>query len=200
MLFLFAIAWTFFSPRSLLYLTAKVALLCCIRLLQQSIIACYQSEVFQPPPKEQNYRFTSNEIIFNKRFEAFSVLPQPPRLTYNDFLQGSDYSNVDLEDLIHSATESFKHGRSMLDRILSILASKEPNDYSTALYSPIQKTEALSLVKVCIGNNLFLHQLFLSQKGDAGSRGSRTKTAVEFDFTVHKQFCVLKLNPLKVRK
>ncbi len=156
----------------------------------KAIVVCYQAGILKPSPTQQEYRFTSNKKIFCKRFEAFHVLSQPVSLTYNDFVQGSDYSGIKLEDLIGSATDSFKCARSKLDQILSIFANDPSSDgYSTALHSPIQRQEALALVKVCIGNSLFLHQL-LTDRTRLDHGGSIT---VDFDFAVHKQLCVLKL-------
>jgi hypothetical protein len=56
-------------------------------------------------------------------------------------------------------------------------------DFSTALHTPIQKQEALCLVKVCIGNNLFLYR-FLT---DRMKLEIEFNMAVYFDFTIHKQ-------------
>lgn len=156
----------------------------------KSIVVCYQAGILQPPPTQQEYRFTSNKVIFRKRFEAFNVFSQPVSLTYDDFVQGSDYSDIKLESLISSATDSFKCARSKLDQIIAVFNNDPTSDvYATALHTPIQRQEALCLVKVCIGNILFLHQLLTNQK-ILRHDGSMT---IHFDFAVHKQLCVLKL-------
>ncbi len=117
---------------------------------------------------------------------------------HNDFVQGSDYSSIVLEDLVGSASEMFKLARSKLDQILTLLdCNYAPlNDYSTALHTPIQKQEALCLVKVCIGNNLFLHQLLT----DRMKLKNECSITVYFDFTIHKQLCVLKLIKAKSKE
>ncbi len=59
---------------------------------------------------------------------------------YNDFVQGSDYSGIKLEDLIGSALETFKLARSKLDQIVPLFNSNNAllEDFSIALHTPFK--------------------------------------------------------------
>eukprot|EP00593_Proboscia_inermis_P003087 CAMPEP_0171296452 /NCGR_PEP_ID=MMETSP0816-20121228/5113_1 /TAXON_ID=420281 /ORGANISM="Proboscia inermis, Strain CCAP1064/1" /LENGTH=312 /DNA_ID=CAMNT_0011769897 /DNA_START=435 /DNA_END=1374 /DNA_ORIENTATION=- len=52
------------------------------------IIILYQARCLIQP----KFEFTSHRIRFMKRFQSFAKINQPPPLTYDDFLKGSDFS------------------------------------------------------------------------------------------------------------
>jgi len=126
----------------------------------------------------EKYIHTSHERRFEKRFEAFSAVTQPPSLTYDDFQQGSDFSSVSQKDLLTSVGESFKSGKSDVDKLIKQMNSVE------AGFSPILESELRNLVKVCVGNSVFAQKLMQTNEGAYGK--------VEFDLETHKQFCAIK--------
>uniref|UniRef100_A0A6U2L823 NAA35-like TPR repeats domain-containing protein n=1 Tax=Leptocylindrus danicus TaxID=163516 RepID=A0A6U2L823_9STRA len=126
------------------------------------------------------YQFTSKETIINKRFESFQCVDQPALLTYDDFVQGSDFSRVDPDDLISAAAECFDTTKGLIDQLnksLELIQSE---------CAPFDKSEVMMLKKVCVGNSIFLHKVrtFLKYPN--------VKVNVEYDF-VHKQFCIIKV-------
>lgn len=127
----------------------------------------------------EKYVFTSHERRFEKRFEAFGAVSQPPSLTYDDFLQGSNFSSVSREDLLASVTESFKSSKSDVDKLMKQMDSVE------AKFLPIKESELRNLVKVCVGNSVFAQKLLQTKEGECGK--------VEFDLETHKQFCAIKI-------
>ena len=158
--------------------------------------------------KTPQYKFTSHAQRFQKRFELFAQcqLPQPPVLSYNDYLQGSDFSQVSSEDLILSASDCFKSAKHVIDKILETMNlyehehqrqqqtyknnEKDEKSIYQMMQQPIQKEEVMRLAKVCVGNSLFLHQFH--QLNHNNSKKMETKKVV-LDFTVHDQFCTIKL-------
>ena len=124
-------------------------------------------------------------MCFQKRFHSFRFIHQPRLLTFDDFLAGSDFSSVSANTLLTSTAGCFKTCRAIIDAILKRhLPTIDPE------YSAVKKEEALSLVKVCVGNSLFLHKL--CQAVDEG--GGMASHNASFDFKVHKQFCSISLS------
>jgi len=146
------------------------------------ISALYQAKIVTPP----TYTFTTHEICFQKRFHSFRSIHQPRLLTFNDFQAGSDFSSVTPKDLLASTTGCFKTCRTIVDVILKqYLTTIEP------VYSSIRREEALSLVKVCVGNSLFLHKL--SQVVENGD-GKVAMCKASLNFKTHKHFCTITLS------
>ena len=153
--------------------------------MMQFIAALIQAELLKIP----HYEFTSHSYRFQKRFEVFGSLPQPPQLTYEDFLQGSDFSNVTPADLISSASDCFKSAKVIVDKLLGEIGAK----FDGKISSPVRKEEVMKFAKVCVGNTLFLHKLRqLVEKNRPGCK--ITEKSVTFDFGVHEQFCTIKVN------
>ena len=122
-------------------------------------------------------------------------------MQYDDFLQGTDYSNVSPLDLISSASECFKTSKLLADKLLSVM-NKNDNDISSKsaaatktenpnMFLPIFKKEITSLVKVCVGNSLYLH--ILSQQITTTKKEKKKKPVVKFDFDTHSQFCIIQI-------
>lgn len=120
---------------------------------------------------------------FHKQFEPFFVIKQPPLLTYDDFLNGSDFSNVSQSDLLLSASDCFKKCKAVVDNVSKQISAMDGR------LSPLDKNELLGLAKVCVGNSVFLMKL--TQKISSGDIG---KEKVEFDFESTSQFCTVKIN------
>lgn len=167
-------------------------LLC--RGMVRYIAALRQAGLLSDPPKSITM-FTTPQIRFQKRFEPFSVLSQPPPLSYEDFAQGSDFSAVRSEDLVRSAGDCFRQCKSVIERLLQVVvvgetsASSEVIDMTKQrrnddLYISIRREEAMALTKVCVINSLFLHKLSMSSA--AGMK-------VCLEFSSHKQYCTLNL-------
>jgi len=146
------------------------------RDLSQFLAALNQAGVLKKP----GYKFTSHELCFNKRFEALDQIQQPPPLTYDDFMQGTDFSGVSSTTLLSSSTECFTASRSLLEKI-NMHCEKMEEDYRC-----ISKQDATKLIKVCIGNSIFL--LKLSQGVASGDTSSGKVT---FDFQSHNEFCTI---------
>jgi hypothetical protein len=98
--------------------------------------------------KEKNYKFTSKERIFQKQFEAFEGIQQPPLLLYDDYVQGSDSSKVAQNDLLISTSECFNVSKMMVNKLLSQMPGIN-NDYI-----PMQDNELRRLAKVCKINSV----------------------------------------------
>lgn len=133
--------------------------------------------------KDMEFEFTSKERIFQKRFEAFQVLPQPPPLTYADYLQGSDYSSVSQNDLLKSASECFKSSKSMVDKLESQLSGVD-SDFVSATSSDLRQ-----LAKVSVGNSIYLAKL--SQLVSSNGNGSG---GLSINMEASVQFCTLKIS------
>ena len=164
------------------------------RGLVRYIAALRQAKLLPDPPATTTM-FTTHEKIFERRFEAFSSLPQPPPLSYEDYVRGSDFSAVQSEDLLFSATECFRAGKSIVDSLLDVIVTEGCDDNTINgakrkdddLYVPIRREEIMALAKVCVTNSLFLHKL--SSAGDG--QASDGKVAVEFK--AHKQYCTFSI-------
>ena len=132
---------------------------------------------------KQTFEFTSFEKRFQKQFEPFLVIAQPPPLSYDDFREGSDFSNVTQGDLLSSTSECFKKCKGMVENISNHI------DAIDKKFVALNKKELLGLTKVCVGNSVFLMKLTQQVRGDGKAKGK-----VEFDFENNKQFCTIKIS------
>jgi Mak10 subunit, NatC N(alpha)-terminal acetyltransferase len=141
-----------------------------------------------------SFEFTSWPRIFANRFEVFAAMRQPPPLTFADFQQGTDFSAISSNDLLHSVTEGFQYCRTFLEHILAELVAT--NDQQGQLlidpmYAPVTEAELRSLIKVCLGNSIYVqkvHQLVAS--------GDTAQAKAVCDFGSHEQFCIIKVTTL----
>jgi len=132
---------------------------------------------------ELQYEFTTNQRIFEKRFEVFSGIIQPPPLGYEDYLKGSDFSKVSQRDLLASTGDSFRMSKSMIERLLTQIPLIDPN------YLPAQEAELKQLAKVCVGNSIYLQKLIqvIDGKGESEAR-------IAIDTTTNSEFCTIKIH------
>jgi hypothetical protein len=145
--------------------------------------------------KTQEFKFTSHECIFRKRFELFQPIRQPPPLSYADYLKGSDFSNVSQADLFKSTSDHFQSCKATAEQLLRDLPTVNP------LYSLIQQDEIRGLIKVCVGNSVYLlklQQLVSAAATTTNDENGKPKskfdsTKVDFDFQAHAHFCIVKL-------
>lgn len=128
------------------------------------------------------YEFTTEQRIFEKRFEAFSTIQQPPPLEFQDYVQGSDFSKVTQNDLISSTGECFAASKALVDKLQIQVSNVEP------YYLPIQCEELNKLAKVCVGNSVYLQKL----KQQVGSKEGRN-IKIDMDVDTHEGFCTIKL-------
>ena len=129
------------------------------------------------------YEFTTNEKMFQKRFEPFVGIHQPPLLSYKDFQLGSDASKLSQEQIVTAASESFSMSKSMLDKALTHMEKLDPD------YLPMPVEELRRLSKVCVGNSIYLQRLVQVSKGDGAANAD-----VSIDTKTHKQFYTIKLS------
>jgi len=157
-----------------LLLTVKRTL---CRGIVRFLAALNQAQVLNKP----QYKFTSHEICFRKRFETFNQIRQPPLLTHDDFLKGSDFGSVTSTVLISSAADCFTASRTLLEQISNECKKVD------ALHCSVSKEDVRNLIKVCVGNSLFLMKLSQSiASQDANS------LSVSLDFQ-DSQFCSINL-------
>lgn len=154
----------------------------CRRTLQFRA-ALYQANLLKDP----RFHYTSLKCIFAKRFEVFQCIRQPPLLTYENYRDGNDFSQVSSSDLIQTVLEGFQHCRSSIDQLLQDIAAQKIDP----AYAPATETELRGLFKVCIGNAVYAQKLRrLVDDGDAKALSSATVTC---DFDAHDQFCIFKI-------
>jgi hypothetical protein len=143
------------------------------------IAALRQAEIL----KDKTFEFTTFQKIFEKRFEVYQNVRQPPPLSYEDYLRGSDFSRVSKADLLQSTLDLFQACKATVEKMLEALSLLDP------LYAPITETEARALLKVCVGNIVYLHRLQQIVKSPR-----QDHVAVVFDFASHDEFCTIKLS------
>ena len=142
--------------------------------------------VFSSTP---NYEFTSNEINFQKRFESFHQIHQPPALRHDDFVQGSDYSSIDAKLLISSTMDLFKDCREQWTKLKKMLEDKTIDmDYSCVTMDDIKNG-----IKVCVTNSLHLLKLskFILEKKEGDNLTVFSKDAVRFQFDIDAHYCCI---------
>lgn len=134
--------------------------------------------------KQVEYEFTTLRRIFSERFAVFLSIRQPPPLTYDDYLQGSDFSSVSQDDLFYSITDSFDASKRTIELLVENLEEIDP------LYASITIHELRDLVKICVGNKVFLQKLRTSIEHVHG-RAVELRPFAEFEGKV--EFCTIKL-------
>lgn len=132
--------------------------------------------------QEKQYEFTTYKRIFEKRFEVFSGIHQPPPLSYEDYMKGSDFSKVAQRDLLASTADAFRLSKSMIDRLLLMIPNINPD------FLPAKEDELRQLNKICVGNSIYLQKLMqaIQRKEEAGTR-------VAIDMAANSEFCTIKI-------
>ena len=120
------------------------------------------------------------------RFRPFESIPQPPPLRYEDYLAGSDFSNVLPDDLQKATAECFQASKSYLDHLNAEV------DSIAEEYRAIDKDELKQLAKVAVGNSVYL--LKLQQKLKSRQADGRVEATIEIDADSHKRFCTIKVS------
>lgn len=152
------------------------------RGLKRFIACLKQAKVI----KDQPWRFTSLERIFEERFSAFQLISQPPSLTYADYMTGVDFSNLSQNDLLANTSECFQASKQILDGLLAIHPTLDP------AFAPLQEAELRSLLKVCVGNSVYLLRMRSSVGSSAKTESPNLNAALEFERL--SQFCTIKLS------
>lgn len=134
---------------------------------------------------EKIFEFTSQERIFEKRFEAFESIPQPPPLCYADYVAGSDFSKVPPKELIESTAECFQAAKAYIDRLTS---QSQP---ISAEFLGLHEDELKRLTKVIVGNSVYAQKL--RQKVHSDTTGVKDGERIECDLETHRQFCTIKI-------
>lgn len=159
------------------------------RTTVQFITALKQAGVLELDDNHSRYEFTNLATIFEKRFEAFQVIEQPPPYAFRHFQAGTDFTNYTTEQLQHYVGEGFQTCRSSIEILLveleDRLSAEEEDEKTICYYGNTSPDELRALRKVCVGNGIYLHKL--RQTTDAAS------LRVEFDFGTHAEFCIIKL-------
>ena len=148
--------------------------------LLQFLAALHQAGLVE----RKDFEFTPLRRIFEKRFEAFAAIPQPPPLSYDDYLQGSDFSKVSQNELLASTSECFSASKSMVDKLLAQQSTIDKD------YLSMQEAELRRLAKVCIGNSVYVQKL--KQKVDENT--GKADATVDIDVDTHNQFCTVKIS------
>jgi hypothetical protein len=148
------------------------------RGIKRFLVALQQAGVV----RLQGYRFTSPERIFEERFAAFVHIPQPPPLSYGDFVEGCDYSEVEPQDLLATTSKCFVSAKAAVDQMLQDVRQIDP------AHAPLQEAELRALLKVCVGNNVYLLKL----KSLVDSSAASTATPL-ISFEGKSPFCTIKL-------
>ncbi len=158
------------------------------------IASLSQAKLLSNPPTSLTM-FTTHRKRFEKRFEAFQGLSQPPHLSYEDYVKGSDFSVVNNRDLLSSAVECFRIGKNAIDRLLESILEKdvETSSIDTTekrrdddLYISVHREEVRALAKVCVTNSLSLHKL-----QSIVEKQNESESEVLLEFNTHKQYCTL---------
>jgi len=121
--------------------------------------------------------FTNLGLVFEKRFKAFAQISQPPQLQFSQFMEGCDFAGISQSEILQATSEWYLSSRKIVE---DLMRSKSVD----ALHSPMLDDELRSILKVCIGNSVYLLKLSQVEGSD---------TEVEFDFSSHRQFCTMKL-------
>ena len=120
--------------------------------------------------------------MFQKRFEAFANVQQPPPLAYDDFIQGSSFARISQGDLLFSTAQCFKSSKATIGNITKLLASIDVDFFS------MDKDELGQLAKVCVGNSVYVQMMKqMVEKVD-----SKPPKGVEFDFAASVEFSTVK--------
>ena len=133
---------------------------------------------------ENTYEFTSVERVFATRFQPFVEIPQPPALTYEHYLEGSDFSGVPPDDLLRTTADWFQSCKKSVEQLLDLATVVNTS------FAAIQDDEMRSLLKVCVGNSVYVQRL---RQLVQDPKLSEKKITVSFDFSAHHEFCIIKL-------
>ena len=147
------------------------------------------------------FRFTTHDERFRKRFGAFAVISQPPPLTYDDFRQGSDFDSISRTDLLKVTRECFQTAKSMVDSLSQQIQLLQSNQRT---FLSVNEDRIKNYNKLCVGNSVFLMKLSQvlsvqdnkedSNDDKAGKTTKKKKNNVTFDFADDKQFCTIKIS------
>jgi hypothetical protein len=137
------------------------------------------------------YPFTSLERIFCKRFQVYQSIRHPPALTFGDYLEGSNASGVSIADIVQSTVDVFNSCKAAIDRLLADYYNDSSSKKIEPMYAPLQEEEVRGLLKVCVGNSVYLMRL---QQLLRSTPSSERKVKIDFDFDAHKEFCIIKLS------
>lgn len=131
--------------------------------------------------KTPTMEFTSERKQYEKRFEPYSAIRHPPFLTYDDYLAGADASGIAPDVMLADTADLFQAAKAVAGSILQELSHVE------AYYAPIQEEQVRALLKVSVGNAVYvmkLRQLY----------GKTETMQVSYDFDDHKEFCTIKIS------
>jgi hypothetical protein len=148
------------------------------RGIKKFIAALRQAKMLE----QKGFEFTTPQRVFDERFEVFTSIRQPSPMRYQDFVQGSDFSAFPQNDLLQSVASSFLTSKQTTEILLQNFT-----ELTDQVYAAIHDQDLRSLVKVCIGNAVYLQKLrSLVQSDDS-------KAKVSFEFEGNSEFCTIKL-------
>jgi Mak10 subunit, NatC N(alpha)-terminal acetyltransferase len=144
--------------------------------------------------EEKQFEFTSLEHIFVKRFEVFQKMQQPPPLTYDHYLEGMNFSNVSIMDLIPAVSDGFQHCRAAIEHLLSDITDQKLD----STFLSMNEADLRSLIKVCVGNTVYVQRMkqLVERAMVHGGNGLPVKAKIRFDFESNNQFCIIKVEAL----
>lgn len=133
--------------------------------------------------QENCYEFTTNQRIFEMRFEVFANIQQPPPLSFEDYLKGSDFSQIHQKELLETAGDMFSFTKSLIDQLLKKISFIDSD------YLPAKEEDIRQLAKVCVGNSVYLRKLerIVDSKEESQAR-------ITIDTKASKQFCTIKID------
>ncbi len=122
-------------------------------------------------------------------------MPQPPKLTYDDFRKGTDFSVISSKTIISSSQECFTQCKNLLN----IMRTDGEKGRVEDEYKCMGDANITQMTKVCVGNSLYLLKLSNAiAKGDIGDSGSSSsekgRNPLTLDFKSHMQFCTIQLS------
>ena len=143
--------------------------------------------------REQTFEFTSLKRMFMKRFDIFHSMHQPPPLYYEDYVNGIDASAISTFNLIQLVSEGYKACRTMIDEMIGMIIDQDIDAFHVTMAMP----ELRSLMKVCVGNIVYVQRLLQLLEKKNGNASSAIVTTINakatFDFDSHNQFCIIKI-------
>ena len=117
------------------------------------------------------------------RFEVFANIQQPPPLSFEDYLKGSDFSQIHQKELLETAGDMFSFTKSLIDQLLKKISFIDSD------YLPAKEEDIRQLAKVCVGNSVYLRKLerIVDSKEESQAR-------ITIDTKASKQFCTIKID------
>lgn len=128
--------------------------------------------------KPSSFIFTSDEIIFKKRFEAFQDIRHPNPLTFSEYIKFINCKDISTVEHINYAITCFKLSKTMIEKMQSQILPIDD------FFLQMQSSELASLVMVCIVNITFA-ETFLGHVRNSTTNQMR----LSLDFSAHRQFC-----------